>query len=148
MIVYNKPPIPVDVDETLVKWHGTSYIPMKKNIESLIRHANRGHMVIVWSKGGWEWAARVVRELGLESYVTMVMDKPWFYLDDKPADTWMERYWYSEGEEDGGKTKDVNTNTKEPGVNGQGRADMASAPDPVYNVLYPFPTEKSNKTKG
>ena len=101
MTIIDRPTIFIDVDETLVAWHCTYFKPMQNNIDSLIRHAERGHYVVVWSAGGHEWAARVVKELGLADYVDLVMTKPRWYLDDMPADSWMARYWDKQGSADG-----------------------------------------------
>jgi predicted HAD superfamily phosphohydrolase YqeG len=79
----------VDVDDTLVIWEGSSYRPHFKHIEMIKRFHNRGQPVIVWSAGGWAWAARVVKELNLESYVTQVMSKPSWFIDDLPSSVFM-----------------------------------------------------------
>lgn len=89
-----------DCDDTLVLWnypadtpgsdliwinnYGTSVpvMPHKKHIEQLRAHRVRGHQIIVWSAGGWEWAQAVVTMLGLKDCVDAVMSKPaWFYDD-------------------------------------------------------------------
>lgn len=89
MVVLKAPiVVMVDVDETLVLWEGTEYKPNFKVIEQLIRHKDRGHYVIVWSAGGVEWAARVVKELNLEHNVDVVMNKPAFMWDDKNPLDW------------------------------------------------------------
>lgn len=83
-----------DVDDTLIMWKGENYTADPKHVESLIRHAKRHHFVVVWSAGGVSWADQIVKELGLEPYVDQIMSKPRWYCDDKPADKWMERYYY------------------------------------------------------
>ncbi len=75
----------VDVDDTLVMWSATGYTPHKKHIEYLKKFHMRGQKIVVWSAGGWEWAERVVRELGLENVVSAVMCKPAWFVDDMPA---------------------------------------------------------------
>lgn len=88
-----------DVDDTLVMWKGSDYKPHQLHIDSLIRHAKREHYVIVWSAGGVDWAKKIVEELQLTQYVDLVCCKPAWYVDDKKADEWMERYYYPyEGE--------------------------------------------------
>jgi len=79
----------IDCDETLVLWDGDKYTPNEKMITQLKQHKARNHPIIVWSAGGWEWAARVVKELGLEEYVDLVIAKPRFYWDDKLAAEFM-----------------------------------------------------------
>lgn len=49
----------------------------------------RGATIIVWSRGGYEWAKNVVEALKLQKYVTMIMSKPTIYFDDKPVEEWL-----------------------------------------------------------
>jgi phosphoserine phosphatase len=68
--------------------------PHKKHIEQLKLHKLRGHTIIVWSAGGWEWAEAVVRALKLEQYVDLVIEKPmWFYDDLMPNEFMGKRYY-------------------------------------------------------
>lgn len=81
----------IETDE-LVKETGewTEYlVPHKRHIAQLVQHKLRGHTVIVWSAGGWEWAEAVVRSLGIEKYVDLVIEKPMWYYDDRPAEAFM-----------------------------------------------------------
>jgi hypothetical protein len=101
-----------DIDETLVlfDWEGTDkYIggevlvsitdpatnvsvlalPHKRHIDLMRQFKARGHTVIVWSAGGYDWAHRAVVALGIESMVDVVMSKPDWYVDDKPACAYM-----------------------------------------------------------
>jgi hypothetical protein len=56
----------------------------------LLKEADRrGSHVVVWSRGGWEWARNVVIALGLESYVDEVKCKPLVYFDDVSVDKWL-----------------------------------------------------------
>ena len=85
-----------DVDETLVRWSrnilgAPIYTPHEPTLLELIAAKQRGHHVVVWSAGGWEWADRIVRELNLQNFVDEVRCKPDWYHDDKPADEWMRR---------------------------------------------------------
>lgn len=84
-----------DVDETLVRWTTIEnypvYVVHNPTIAELIAAKQRGHYVVVWSAGGWEWAERIVRELKLQDFVDEVRGKPDWYHDDKPADEWMRR---------------------------------------------------------
>jgi hypothetical protein len=98
----------VDVDDTLVMHRTSQYdclrsvvvkdplggpsILLDKNF-AMIRlikeeHA-RGATIVVWSRGGYQWAKNVVEALKLESYVTMIMSKPTIYFDDKPVEEWL-----------------------------------------------------------
>lgn len=95
-----------DVDNTLVLWHdfmpidesnihkaiklnaGDYYVmclPHEKHIQSMKEHKARGHSIVVWSQGGADWAEEVVKKLGLESIVDVVMSKPTWAYDDLPA---------------------------------------------------------------
>jgi FMN phosphatase YigB (HAD superfamily) len=93
---YN-PTVFFDIDDTLVMWdenlkgdnvcieidgHLNHMVINKGNLEELKRHGSRGIDVIVWSKGGVEWARAVVRALKIGNYVSAVMAKPFCYYDD------------------------------------------------------------------
>jgi len=96
-----------DVDDTLVLWNqpitaanehefvkfeipgegiGFMLKPHKKHIQDLIDHHKSGHNIIVWSHGGSDWAAIVIKKLGLSKYVDIIMNKPTFWYDDLSAD--------------------------------------------------------------
>lgn len=81
----------VDVDDTLCLWseNNASYIPSFKHIELIKKFKLRGHTVVVWSAGGWEWAERIVKEMQLEKYVDLVCSKSDWYIDDKPSSHFM-----------------------------------------------------------
>ena len=60
-------------------------LPHRYHIEQLKKHKMRGHTIIVWSAGGYDWAAAVVKALGLENFVDLVISKPtWAYDDLQP----------------------------------------------------------------
>jgi hypothetical protein len=99
-------PVPFDCDDTLVIWDyppeklseciylkiditEIPLLPHKKHIEELKKHKARGHRVIVWSAGGWEWANEVVKKLELEEFVDVVMSKPRWFYDDLPSTEFM-----------------------------------------------------------
>ena len=89
-----------DVDETLVLWFNkcdpskkvkivcpyggseTWLKPHHRHIDLLKKHAGRKNYVIVWSAAGVLWAEAVVKALGLEEYVDLVMTKPSKIVDD------------------------------------------------------------------
>lgn len=88
-----------DVDDTLIICNPSSMegaielasfgrtwkvFPHLPHIQELKNHKFRRHQVIVWSAGGWEWAELVVKALGLEEYVDVVMSKPKWIYDDLP----------------------------------------------------------------
>lgn len=103
----DKPIVFSDVDDTLVMWKPpTEYeeecvafdnngvieycLPHKKHIELLRQFKARGHTVVVWSQGGSDWAEQVIKKLGIEDIVDIVMPKPFWYIDDIPAMLFME----------------------------------------------------------
>jgi len=95
-----------DVDDTLLKWESCSKHEnnavkvinnghtfykqaIYPNVEALKDHSQAGHVVVVWSAGGVEWAESVIHALRLEKYVDIVLTKPDWYYDDKEADHWL-----------------------------------------------------------
>lgn len=97
-----------DVDETLVMWswppqfdgdtiqfdnfgYKTTLLPHQKHIDLMKQFKARGHYVIVWSQGGYQWAREVVKTLGIEDYVDEVKTKPKWCVDDLPPQAWMTR---------------------------------------------------------
>lgn len=99
--------IPCDVDNTLIL-HGSSnpllrdvLVPCKlgdgmiklKINEPMVRllreEKQRGAYIIVWSRGGYQWAEDVVTALGIENIVDLVLSKPLVYFDDKPVNEWL-----------------------------------------------------------
>lgn len=104
-----------DVDDTLVMHvKGDTYSAMSEQVavqdpiepRSIILRANlpmirllkeehaRGAYIVVWSKGGHQWARNVVEALGLQKHVALIMSKPVSYLDDKDVSEWMKNRVY------------------------------------------------------
>lgn len=110
--------VTVDVDDTLVMWPqtinrfpydqthtapyegsvafpdpydgSTNYLmPHQKHIDLIKKFKGRGYLIIVWSAGGNLWAESVVKTLGLESFVDIVLSKPSKYVDDLNCEKWM-----------------------------------------------------------
>jgi predicted phosphatase len=99
---------PVDVDGTLII-HTKAYIKPSERVyivdpvtgkEIVVRvnrpmvrllkeESQRGSYVLVWSRGGWEWARNVIQALDLVPYVNHIMSKPLRYMDDSPVKKWM-----------------------------------------------------------
>ena len=95
-----------DVDDTLVGWGqppegrsktlaikcgefvDTHWI-IEENVEALKLHKSRGHKIIVWSMGGYEWAEAVVKALELDNIVDLVCSKPTWVIDDLEPRVWM-----------------------------------------------------------
>ena len=64
-------------------------VPHNVHIEQLKRFKMRGHTVVVWSAGGWDWCKVVVEALRIEPYVDLVISKPTWVMDDLPASEFM-----------------------------------------------------------
>lgn len=114
MIVLKNPIVGYfDVDQTLIlentlaarkvfsklieiKNNGVSgkYWPHSGHIAQLKAHRVRGHGVVVWSKGGPAWAARVIKALRLEKFVDLVIAKPSWIFDDKDPSKWIHEVYY------------------------------------------------------
>ena len=60
--------------------------PHKLHIKVLKDHKLRGFTNIVWSGGGYKWAKKVVKALGLSKYVDIIMTKPCKFFDDLPSE--------------------------------------------------------------
>lgn len=73
-------------------------VPHRKHIESLKKHKQRGHTVVVWSAGGYDWAAAVVKTLGLENFVDLVISKPRWAYDDLPPNEYMPKSQWEKDE--------------------------------------------------
>jgi predicted phosphatase len=111
MEIVRKEPRPFDVDNTLIV-HGPNpnipripvYDPESKKfvdmginlsmVKLLREEKYRGAFIIVWSRGGSEWAKNVVLALGLDNYVDLVITKPYVYFDDVPVEKWLESRIY------------------------------------------------------
>lgn len=90
----------VDVDDTLIIYDPPEHLRSqaiimdnggfkqevlihKKHVELIRRFKFLGYKVVVWSKTGAFWAEKIVKELGLENDVDMVMSKPLYFVDDR-----------------------------------------------------------------
>lgn len=94
-----------DVDDTLVFSHELSGGPQDimlgnrwfsvhwKHRELILDLLARGHTVVIWSAGGWEWAEMVATTLfsekERETNRLVVVSKPDGFCDDKMATEWM-----------------------------------------------------------
>lgn len=113
-VLPDKNTIYFDCDDTLVMWdqwhreeefltfaekryQSVNVAPHKYHIEQLKKHKASGHIIVVWSQGGAEWAETLVKTLELEEFVDAVMCKPHWYYDDLPSSAFMGRnLWYNE----------------------------------------------------
>jgi len=100
-----------DVDDTLVLWYkpeseelyssldegaiqldnyGEVWVmPHWKHIQRLKEFDARNHTIVVWSQGGSDWAAKVVKALKLERHVDAILSKPHKYYDDLDCEDFM-----------------------------------------------------------
>ena len=107
-----------DVDDTLVRWKyidegdhiNISYGGVTnvfsvhtEHVTHLREHIKRGHGVIIWSQGGWEWAEAVVKALVKNGRFTteevkdfVIMDKPSWVYDDLNPTYWMPENQFTE----------------------------------------------------
>lgn len=58
-------------------------------VRLLREEKHRGAFIIVWSRGGYEWAANVIKALDLVDQVDLIISKPNVYFDDTPVVDWM-----------------------------------------------------------
>ncbi len=76
--------VPDRITDTMIE------LEVNQNMIRLVKEEkHRGATIVVWSRGGYEWAADVVTALGLEDLVDTVMSKPLVYFDDKPVTEWL-----------------------------------------------------------
>jgi hypothetical protein len=106
----------VDIDDTLLMWSdkytqphegaipvndpydgSVNYlVPNQRHIELVKKQKGRGFFIIAWSAAGCLWANSAIQALGLEPYVDIVLSKPQKYLDDTPAEKWMQRIYITD----------------------------------------------------
>lgn len=82
-------PYCIAVDDTLNPDKRIRVIPNSNMIRLLKEEKHRGATVLVWSKGGYEWATNVIKALKLEEHVDYVLSKPIAYFDDKEINQWL-----------------------------------------------------------
>lgn len=58
-------------------------------VRLLKEEIHRGATVFVWSRGGYEWAAEVLKALKIKSTKLYVLSKPHAYFDDIPIEQWL-----------------------------------------------------------
>lgn len=110
IVIKNERTVFFDVDGTLVEQPVEPGAPIKDLVhiedpllpnrymlfkvnEAMVRllkeEHHRGAHVVVWSRGGYEWAATVVDALDIRNYVHQVMTKPLVYFDDVSVEQWL-----------------------------------------------------------
>lgn len=69
-------------------------VGVNRNMVRLLKEEyQRGSRVIVWSRGGWQWAQNVVKALDLGKRLErdiIIMSKPLVYFDDLPVEQWLQ----------------------------------------------------------
>lgn len=109
VVIKNEKVAPFDVDSTLVMHQdpesiyssekvfvkdsvsgGTIVVRINRPMVRLLKEEHaRGAFVIVWSRGGYQWAADVIKALGLSKCVNLVITKPGSYYDDLEVQAWL-----------------------------------------------------------
>lgn len=87
---------PIKVYDSVKKLHINmrAHKPMVRLLEEEL---HRGSLVVVWSRGGNEWASDVIKALGLDHHENLiVVTKPWVYFDDLAIDEWLKHRVYLE----------------------------------------------------
>jgi len=75
-------------------------VPHRAHIEQLKKHKMRGHTVVVWSQGGFDWAEAAVKALKIEYLVDVVISKPMWLIDDiKPVEFMPDPLWLEDKDE-------------------------------------------------
>ena len=80
----------VDVDHTLIHLEGETRAPVQPVIDRVRKLAARGETLYLWSSGGAEYARSTAAELGIEDLFIAFLPKPETYIDDLPADEWVD----------------------------------------------------------
>lgn len=89
---YSELPL-IQVDDAVTG--GSIEVRVNENMVRLLEEEkSRGATVVVWSRGGYQWAADVVKALDINLSVDIIMSKPTFYFDDTPVEKWMESRVY------------------------------------------------------
>lgn len=113
-VIKNPIIVPFDVDATLVSYDVEGYDkrdlikvglskknqiwvkPIDVHVQRVKNHKASGHLIIVWSGSGYEWAQHIVEKLGLTQYVDIITVKPKWTYDDSPFDSWCKRLFLFE----------------------------------------------------
>jgi phosphoserine phosphatase len=94
LVVVNYPPEFQDKVETFNAFgEDFHFVRHQKHIDLLRQFKARGHYVVVWSQGGWQWAEAVCKHLGIEECVDEVKTKPKWIVDDLPPNAFLDRVY-------------------------------------------------------
>lgn len=62
----------------------------KNHVRKIKELKSEGYGICVWSQQGSDWAQNAIKQLGLESYVDLVIPKPEKMFDDLSFNYWTE----------------------------------------------------------
>lgn len=111
-VINNEQVLTIDCDDTLVLWKDpvdgeetvlvkdpydgqlVRLVVHKPHVKLLKDRSARGCAIVVWSQSGSQWALAVVEALGVQDYVTLVISKPFAYVDDLPINEWLPKRTY------------------------------------------------------
>lgn len=111
-VLKNEYVVPVDVDGTLITHLTTAELSLlpsedvisvydkveqrfikvginRPMVRLVKEEFSRGAHVIIWSRGGFEWAEAVIKAIELQNHVHQIMSKPLSYFDDLPVEDWL-----------------------------------------------------------
>jgi predicted phosphatase len=100
---------PLKGPDIVVEVHGPMVRLLKEEFQ-------RGSFVVVWSRGGYQWASNVVNALKLNKFVHQVMSKPVVYFDDKDIGEWLKYRVYLKPEQTYKNVKLTKNKEKKSGV--------------------------------
>lgn len=78
----------VDVDDTLIRQHGTKRIPIPHVVAQVRKLKEQGAILYCWSAGGADYARESAHEVGLGDVFEAFLPKPDVLLDDRHIATW------------------------------------------------------------
>jgi len=87
---------PKDVFEIGIGKHKCKCYEMKKHTQRIKNHKASNHFIVLWSGSGVEWCQAVSKQLGLDSYVDLMLAKPKWAYDDAPFVEWCKRIYLYE----------------------------------------------------
>ena len=91
----------LEIEDPNIPGHYMSFIPHIAHCHILMRNFQQGRTIVVWSAAGHAWAYTVIKALGLEKYVTLILDKPSIIVDDIPMEHWKPKTIYLKNDTEG-----------------------------------------------
>jgi hydroxymethylpyrimidine pyrophosphatase-like HAD family hydrolase len=102
-VIENLKVVVCDIDDTLLFWdkdlrderglwiNGDWFVPNTPMCAKLRRLKARGHVIILWSRAGGDWARDAALALKIDDIVDYCFGKPVITIDDSEPNTWMGR---------------------------------------------------------